>query len=67
MHDFARRDGGLPYEIGHFPMACFVRRPRRGRCIVPKGAVGMDIVYIGLTVGFFVASWAVIVACERLS
>jgi len=27
----------------------------------------MDIVYIGLTVGFFVASWAFIVACERLS
>jgi hypothetical protein len=27
----------------------------------------MDIVYIGLTVGFFVVSWAFIVACERLS
>jgi len=27
----------------------------------------MDVVYIGLTVGFFVASWAFIVACERLS
>jgi len=27
----------------------------------------MDVVYIGLTVGFFVASWALIVACERLS
>jgi len=27
----------------------------------------MDVVYLGLTVGFFVASWAFIVACERLS
>jgi len=27
----------------------------------------MDVAYIGLTVGFFVASWAFIVACERLS
>jgi len=27
----------------------------------------MDIVYIGLTVGFFAVSWAFIVACERLS
>jgi len=27
----------------------------------------MDLVYIGLTVGFFVVSWAFIVACERLS
>jgi hypothetical protein len=27
----------------------------------------MDIVYIGLTLGFFVASYAFIVVCERLS
>jgi len=27
----------------------------------------MDVAYIGLTVGFSLASWAFIVACERLS
>ncbi len=27
----------------------------------------MDLLYLGLTVGFFALSWALIVACERLS
>jgi len=26
----------------------------------------MDVLYIGLAVGFFALSWAFIVACERL-
>jgi hypothetical protein len=34
---------------------------------VPEGAIEMDVVYVGLTVGFFVVSWAFLVACERLS
>jgi len=47
-------------------VACFVRSPR-GR-VHPFGRSNrMDLVYIGLTVGFFVVSWAFIVACERLS
>jgi len=29
--------------------------------------VPMDVLYLGLTVGFFALSWAFIVACERLS
>jgi hypothetical protein len=28
---------------------------------------GMDALYLGLAVGFFALSWALIVACERLS
>jgi hypothetical protein len=28
---------------------------------------GMDLLYLGLTVGFFALSWAFIVACERLA
>jgi hypothetical protein len=27
----------------------------------------MDLLYVGLTVGFFALSWAFVVACERLS
>jgi hypothetical protein len=27
----------------------------------------MDLVYLGLTVGFFFVSWAFVVACDRLS
>jgi len=27
----------------------------------------MDVLYLGLAIGFFVLSWAFIVACERLS
>jgi hypothetical protein len=27
----------------------------------------MDLLYLGLTVGFFVVSWAFVVACDRLS
>jgi len=27
----------------------------------------MDLLYIGLTVGFFALSWVLVVACERLS
>jgi hypothetical protein len=33
----------------------------------PEGAIEMDVVYVALTVGFFVVSWAFLVACERLS
>jgi hypothetical protein len=36
------------------------RKPRR------KGTA-MDLVYLGLTVGFFIVSWAFIVACDHLS
>jgi len=27
----------------------------------------MDVLYVGLAAGFFALSWALIVACERLS
>jgi len=27
----------------------------------------MDVLYLGLTVGFFLVSWAFVVACDRLS
>jgi hypothetical protein len=27
----------------------------------------MDVIYVGLTLGFVALSWAFIVACERLS
>lgn len=27
----------------------------------------MDLLYIGLAVGFFALSWALVVACDRLS
>ena len=55
-----------PWQSREPRVACFVRSPR-----VALHRFGrsnrMDIVYIGLTVGFFVVSWAFIVACERLS
>ena len=36
-------------------------------CTILERSERMDIVYIGLTVGFFVVSWAFVVACDRLS
>jgi hypothetical protein len=29
--------------------------------------IGMDALYVGIAVAFFVASWALVVACGRLS
>jgi hypothetical protein len=36
-------------------------------CTILERSERMDIVYIGLTVGFFVVSWAFVVACDHLS
>ena len=42
--------------------------PGHGSCLHFNSEVNaMDMLYLGLTVGFFALSWALIVACERLS
>ena len=44
---------------------------QRGRvsqgCSSNREGAEMDLLYIGLTVGFFALSWVLVVACERLS
>jgi hypothetical protein len=35
--------------------------------MLPEERNEMDLVYIGLALGFFALSWGFIVACERLS
>jgi hypothetical protein len=60
------RDGrtrrGAPKLGGTVPATVRVEAPRR------RGkALAMDLLYLGLSVGFFALSWAFIAACERLS
>jgi hypothetical protein len=40
-----------------------VKAPHRRR----RKGTAMDVLYLGLTVGFFLVSWALVVACDRLS
>jgi hypothetical protein len=49
-------------------LACFLplRRVKAPRLARRKGTP-MDVLYLGLTVGFFLVSWAFVVACDRLS
>jgi hypothetical protein len=35
-------------------------------CSTGQGGSSMDVFYLGLAVGFFAISWALVVACERL-
>jgi hypothetical protein len=47
-------------KTGRGSLAWFVRLDRTRRN-------AMDVLYLGLAVGFFALSWAFIEACERLS
>ena len=54
-------------------LRCHTMKPQYTRSVpVLTGAVReeqdhMDVLYLGLTIGFVALSWAFIVACERLS
>jgi hypothetical protein len=47
-------------------LSCLSRRVKAPRRARRKGNP-MDVLYLGLTVGFFLVSWAFVVACDRLS
>jgi hypothetical protein len=50
------------------PSPRFVESRRSGTApaVSPPGRSTMDVFYLGLAVGFFAISWALVVACERL-